>query len=446
MTKRIVFKSGGSKGILRATLYSLLFATFFVMPYISVLRYGFPIVVLGDTSLTALTKDVFVVFFVAIGAFLSFVQSKSMRFDKLELSLIVLILLAFLRALITTATFFQAVASFRHEIFFVVFSLVLYRLCKMRMISPGQVDHIFSSVLFFNVIVVIGIGYVEMANKDFLSVLYGDKANNLVTGIPGMPEIRAVSTLENPINLALFINLGIFYFLASAPKVRVRYIFLGLFALPLVVATLSRVFILMYVIGLLYSMGSYLKSLPLQRAILLSSILIVAIFSVVGYVDLDYAEFISVDALEKRFDQTLSFFDSMDDPRFDNWKIAFKEFGSPPVLGELMGMGLGVSNPGEILPGQFRIENTFLTVLLQLGGIGFIVFFLPFFLVVFCYLLLPRARSFFARKYIYIVLIVLVGGVTNDTHRNMPFSLYLWVGLVMAAMFSYSRKNEELNV
>lgn len=424
-----------SNGILNSAFYIILFLIFIIMPYIAVLRYGFPVLIIGDTSITALSKDLLTLAFIFLGAISVLSKLHHLRFDKFELSLIILIVYSMLRAIATSATLANSAGSFRHEVLFIILSLVLYRLCRTNFISHETIDKIFSRALLINLLAVITIGYLEIANKDILAVLYGEKANSLVLGIPGIPEVRTVSTLENPINLALFLTLAVLYFAKSAPGTRYSSLFFCLLALPLVVSTLSRFFILIYFLVFLNISAAHFMNIALRKKFIILATITASLAFLFLNTDIDYLNYVSIDIFEKRLEQTFSLFEEMDDPRFINWGLAINEMRSIPVLGELMGLGLGVSNPGDFSPGQFRIENTFLTVLLQLGLIGFCIFFFPFAIVTNSYRLLRKPTFVYGRKYLYIVGAILVGGLSNDTHRNMPFSLYLWVSLAMAAIY-----------
>lgn len=420
-------------------LYFLFVALLIIMPYIAVLRYGFPIATIGDTSITALSKDIIALSFVVVSLIVVVRKSKIYYFDKFELLLLAIVSYASLRIVITAATYADSLSSFRHEIFFIIFSLFFYRLCKYMHFSLERIDRVFSKVLFFNLLVVAFVGYVELFNKDILMVLYGEKANNLVTGIPGIPEIRTVSVLENPINLALFLTLSVVFFAKSKSKTELPVIALYLLILPLVITTLSRIFIVIYIALFLHSLFLYFLEVTLYKKFIFLSSLFALVACSIFYFDGGVFNDISMDVAIKRVEQTIALFKDGDDPRFKNWGLAFSELLSIPLLGPLMGLGLGISNPGEFTLNQFRIENTFLTVFIQFGLIGFFVFFMPFLIVIKSYYSTRKFGFSPGDKYLSIFLVILIGGLSNDVHRNMPFSFYLWLSLVIAALFFIKR-------
>lgn len=402
------------------------------MPYIAVLRYGLPVMTIGDSSITALSKDFLVGIFIVFGILVISVSRRPHLFDRIELTTCILLLMAIIRTIASTATATQSISALRHEFIFAAFALVLYRLCRTNIITTYSIHRIFSVTLAINMIVVIGIGYAELYNKEILGMLYGEKANNLVTGIPGIPQIRSVSTLENPINLALFLTIGINYFALLCQRIKATHLTVVTLAIPLVVATLSRSFIIFYFIVFAIVNVRFFIGASHKGRIALAATFIILISALINSASINVDDIAFSSILEKRLEQTIDSISSKDDPRFENWGKAIHELNSYPVIGQIAGLGLGVSNPGDFETGQFRIENSFLTIYLQIGIIGLVLFLLPF-LIAFRRALKHKSNS--ANRHLAIVITILIGGLTNDTHRNMPFSFYLWICFALAALW-----------
>lgn len=425
-----------------SSLYFAIGLLFLLMPYIAVLKHGFPLVKLGDSSLTALVKDVLIVYVIAIGVPIILSAKNCFKVDTFEATVCLLLILAATKTIISTATPLQALTSFRHEFLFTIFALVLYRLCRIGVLQTASIQRIFSKILALNLIVVVLIGYFEIANKEILEILYGEQAMNLVTGIPGIPQIRSVSTLENPINFALFLTLCVTYFSATAPRVTARHIFIAAAALPLLLATFSRIFVVLYSLILITLLVRYYIRSTIVGKISLGALVIAATITALNAISSTAHEIDIYELIEARIEQTVDGIQSRDDPRFDNWDAAFKYLNSFPVVGPIGGLGLGVSNPGNFEQGQFRIENSFLTIYLQLGVLGLLLFLMPTGMAIL--LILKKKMPAEGGRSLAIVLIILLGGLTNDSHRNMPFSFYLWICLALSMLtYKYPSDNKK---
>lgn len=414
------------------SLYFAIGLLFLLMPYIAVLKHGFPLVRIGDSSFTALIKDILIVYVIAIGVPVILLAKNCFKVDNFEATVCLLLVFASTKTIISTATPLQALTSFRHEFLFAILALVLYRLCRIGVLQTASIQRIFSKILAFNLTVVILVGYFEIANKEVLEILYGEQAMNLVTGIPGIPQIRSVSTLENPINLALFLTLCVTYFSATAPRVTIRHLLIAAVSLPLLLATFSRIFVVLYSLILIAVLFRYFIRSSIAGKISLGALAIATTITALNAISSAKHEIDIYEAIEARVQQTLDGIQSRDDPRFENWESAFRSLHSFPVVGPVGGLGLGVSNPGNFEQGQFRIENSFLTIYLQLGLLGLILFFIPIGMATL--LTLKGKMPAEGGRTLAIALVILIGGVTNDSHRNMPFSFYLWICLALSML------------
>lgn len=428
-----------SIAIMPKSLYVTIGMIFFLMPYIAVLKHGFPLIRIGDTSLTALIKDALTLYFVTFGALIIASAKNCFKVDSFEVVTGLLLAFASTKTIISTATLTQALTSFRHEFLFVIFAIVLYRLCRMGVLNSKTIQMLFSKTLALNMAIVVSIGYAEIANKEILSILYGEQAMNLVTGIPGIPEIRSVSTLENPINLALFLTLCTTYFTAMTPSVAIKHLLIAAVTLPLIVATFSRIFVVLYLLIFTVLLTRYFVQSTISGKLRFTAFAFIAVATATNIASTATQSIDITEVVETRVLQTIDSIQSKDDPRFENWEAAFRNLNSYPIIGPIGGIGLGLSNPGDFEEGQFRIENSFLSIYLQLGLFGLILYLSPTAMAI--GLALKQKMPNQGARTLAIALIILAGGLTNDSHRNMPFSFYLWICLTLTFLAYKTQSN-----
>ena len=157
------------------------------------------------------------------------------------------------RTFVSFAGVSNGVASFRYEYLYVLLMLVYY-----HMVINGIIDHLkminaVKYVFLVQLAIVTAVGYYEIVNKDVRFLIYGERALYLNTGFPGVPEVRSVSLLENPINLGVYLCLAVAYVGNVFSRSRLRFfsIVVWLVCLPIVVMTLSRISVVLYFLLLL---------------------------------------------------------------------------------------------------------------------------------------------------------------------------------------------------
>jgi hypothetical protein len=417
--------------VLRMSFLALLL----LLPLLPVLRQALPELRFGDQSLVGLSKELIVVFAVAVTA-MQLALSGRMRLDGVTLVLLVFVGWALLRTVVTLAPPLDAINGMRHAFLYALLCVAALLYVRNTGVQLGlhPLDPAFFRMLLLQLLVVCGVGYVEYAQPLTRVFLYGERSGELQTGVPGLADVRLVSLLENPINLGLYLCAALTLlfpgFSAMRGWRRMGFWLVYLFALPILVMTLSRaayaVIALLTVFFAWRFTASGRGGAHLAGVVLAASLGAVAYAAATGRIDVDDL----IEPVVYRIESHLSVEAVSEDPRIENWS-AFADFLSRDLsVLAVFGGGVGLSDPSGAR-GTFRVENSYMTLLGELG--------LPA-LALFVYLLarsvrlsLHRARragrgerdcylawaAFFATY--------ALAALTLDAHRNSPFSFYLWL-------------------
>lgn len=397
---------------------------FFILPFMAVIKYRFPIINIGGLSLAGSIKDALMLCF--IGFSLLNIILNRIKLDAYALIIIFYLTWVFLRSVFSLAPLTESLNFLRFEMFSLLFFTLLYIQSKHYHFNFLKLHTSLTKIFFFQFLTIVTIGWVEIFDKKIRFFLYAEKANNLVTGFPGVEEVRLVSTLENPINLGVFICLGVGFISYYLLKTNRPFLLLMtvLYALPVLFLTFSRTAIGIYLIILMLIVLpiTFLKSTRLKKVMLVCCFTLVSI-SIISYVASD-DKLRSV--IEKRFDQKQgSATNSIShDPRFQNWTNAYSYLNNQSLFFTLVGGGVGLSNPaGEI--GTYKIENSYITVIYQTGFIGGgIYFFIIYCMFRACWKAKRLYGSDLALSTIIFTVAYVLAAMTSDLHRNNPFSFY----------------------
>lgn len=408
----------------------LVVGLFAILPFLPILKYGFPIASLGDSSLTTLIKEaLFICMLIAAAG------ESRIFFDGIPKRChpwLALLVFSTMMTIASTAPIKDAVNGLRYELMMSAFFFLYYISSKKYPANSYATFELIRKINISQFFVVCAIGYVEMFNKDIRILLYKEKAHSLVTGFPGVSEIRLVSTLENPINLGLFLCISLSIILSKGNQKHIRWTgpALWMIGAPVVFMTLSRLSILIYgALGAFYLIRSLSASTLITKTFVTLLMISTTSFAVSK---IDFSEMVNLDAIQKRTEQATGSDEYKNDPRIQNWSNAFSRMSDAPVISHLFGLGIGISNPaGE--NDQLRIENSYISVYIQTGIVGSILWTI----IISGVIRNDNYRSPPSQTYQTKVplLIILMGAVANDMHRNLPFSGYLWLIICMKTLW-----------
>src|SRR5690606_24555416 len=166
---------------------------------------------------------------------------RKVRLDWFSLTLAFFVLWMAIRSVCTLVPVSTAMNAFRLEALYPVFFLLFYLLAISYRVDVDELHKRASAIVTAQFVIVVAVAYVEQFDRSIRYIFYGAKADNLVTGFPGVAEIRLVSLLENPINLGLFICVALLFVFSHVQSRRraLLPVFVAA-ALPVVALTFSR--------------------------------------------------------------------------------------------------------------------------------------------------------------------------------------------------------------
>ena len=436
----------------KSLLFLPLYLLTFLLPFLPILSEAFPIKILERYTLLGFLKEIIVLIFV-FTSFLVWIKSNSfLKINGIILFLLLFFIYGFFHMIMTSANFLNAINNFRLVFIYLLLCIFIIIVTKAKKALPHP--DIFLGITLFSSILVAFFGlYEKFVNPEvvnFYKINYASVVKNL--GIPGFPRVRIASTLGNPINLGLFLNIGILsalYFLEVSKKSITKLI--SLLSIPLFVIiilfTLSRVAYLSLFI--LFSFYFLYKILSLKRAS--KRIIFIGLFLLL--IGALYLTIHKIDLFRLRTAQILEQSSLSEEPRFEKWSYIW-EVLSDNIFIFLYGKGLGNSGTSGLKGEYIIIENTYLSILYELGVFGLLFFIIT----VLCFLINvinlyfnnqgdKKIRTFAIISLIYLV-VFLFGGVFTDTYINNPFNYYFWLYFAFALSFksltSYATKKFEL--
>jgi len=304
------------------------------------------------------------------------------------------------------------------------FLLILYifflSILINKNISKLPTIEIINKIFLFQLISVILIALLELYNQNILVFLY----NKPLEDIPHISFFsfqRLISIIGNPINLGAFILVTLAFQINLYTNKNNFFAKYTLFILAglVVLLTLSRLALIVFIVFVLILV--IIKGR--KGVILLLIIIIISSIIYLLFLDIELGKFGS---------RIFGILDSnvvLNNSRLDNWTIAFSQIDG--IINFMFGFGLGQSNPSSELVenhGAFMIENAFVSVFIDLGLSGLVIYiaiFLRFVYLSISYYNLTKNPSF-----IIFIFIMFIFSLANDFHRNMPFSFYFWFFLV----------------
>jgi len=323
---------------------------------------------------------------------------------------------------------FLIVEGLRHEIIFVLLSLLIFAfgLAVKNINYLPNLSFALCSVLINGMVAVIFAVW-QFFDLSILEVLYRAplyQMGNLTLAI----GYRLTSTMVNPINFGAFMVLVFLVMTFGYEKRRIGllvYCVASALLLLLVVGSLSRLALIAFLFVLVFL---YIKSFSFFSVLGFGFALLITCFAfIVLYAsgDLDFLPAFS------RFENLFVLSTYTKNERVTNWAAAIE---SMQLYEYVWGRGIGASSPDSAVfnvTSARPIENSYITIFYQYGFVGFILF--VALLVRFFYIGIGigRVDKPFGRLVVSFALFFLVMHLGNDFVRNLPFSFYYWFFYVL---------------
>jgi len=345
--------------------------------------------------------------------YLKVYKSKNLIFIFLYLTFMVF------STFLTSHNFLLTIEGIKLQFLLILYIFFLSILINKN-ISKLPTIEIINKIFLFQLISVILIALLELYNQNILVFLY----NKPLEDIPHISFFsfqRLISIIGNPINLGAFILVTLAFQINLYTNKNNFFAKYTLFILAglVVLLTLSRLALIVFIVFVLILV--IIKGR--KGVILLLIIIIISSIIYLLFLDIELGKFGS---------RIFGILDSnvvLNNSRLDNWTIAFSQIDG--IINFMFGFGLGQSNPSSELVenhGAFMIENAFVSVFIDLGLSGLVIYiaiFLRFVYLSISYYNLTKNPSF-----IIFIFIMFIFSLANDFHRNMPFSFYFWFFLV----------------
>lgn len=306
------------------------------------------------------------------------------------------------------------------QVFFVLFCFFIgMAMDRNQAIAPSV--NLMNKIFLAQLILAVSVGVFEFFDQSILMSLYG-KALEDMSHVTWMSSVRLISLLGNPINLGAFIVICMSFqvhgFFEKKPIKQIALLALMFFSLFVVIFTLSRLALICF-IALFFLIFIFLL---LRKNYLSIIMILLPIIWVVFHFDLSNIDF---GVLADRFGNMLDDNEYSGNLRVYHWLIALQKIDNPFFY--LWGLGLGKSNPAEemvLMHEALLIENSFLTVFVETGFIGLVLYLWCVSRSLKLSWLYFKNNGNPAFLIFYIIFIIFSFG--NDFNRNMPFSFYFW--------------------
>jgi O-antigen ligase len=414
-----------------------------ILPFLPIISEIFLIKIYDRYTLLGFSKEILVLFFTFIVFSFWTLSNKFSKISIYEFFFFSYFIYGLLHIFITSANLMNAINNFRLFYIYVlllIFMLILSRLKKVVLDAKVVMKMI---LLCSFLVSLIGL-YEKFINPDIINLYklsYDSVLKNL--GIPGFERVRIASTLGNPINLGVFLDLGILssiYFIETSNKKTVKLLcslFIPLFIF-VILLTLSRTaFGSSFLILAFYSIYKiYTTKSSFKKTIFL---LLIASF-IISFMIIIYNAKEGALILLRIFQLVDTFYIGQD-PRLEKWNTIMDQL-SENIFYLLFGMGLGNSGTSGLSGNYIIIENAYLSILYELGLIGLFLFitiifiFLTNALIIYKKIIDPNIKSFALVSLLYLFA-YLFAGLFMDIHVNNPFSFYFW--LFLALILSYKK-------
>lgn len=407
-------------------IYLFLFL-FFIQPFVPVISSY-----VGGPIISGLKDTIVIILIMAIAFAISI--KKDIKLKRFDIFLIVYIMYGFCHVFIALTDLQVAIDKFRLVFLYPILSLLL--IIYLRNISVKKINKdLVVNLFIFQGVVVLIFSILEFVFQDkLLHFLYRENYQYIRNDLLGQTGIRLVSTLYNPINLGIFLNLFLVFLLYKKEKInvfgfssRILRVLLIFLTIIITLLTYSRISYLI-VVGtfILFVLFNSRKILSIKT---ISLIIFLLLILPIGGSFLGE----NIDNLNRRFSQ-ISIEHLKENDRIDNWKTYLKEMSSIGEMYLIWGGGLGTSNSDSKSQDVYvkRVENSYVSFLGELGTIGLIMFAVILGKMFINLISLLKTNSTNSKIFLQLLFVLMIAALTNDVFQNNPFSFYFW------CMFTYS--------
>lgn len=425
-------------------LFFPIYFLLFLLPFLPLLSEFFLIRVFDNYTLIGFIKEVLIFLFI-FNCFSVLIIRKNLflKVDVVSLTILAFFIYGLAHILITEASVRNSINNFRLIYLNQLLSVMLI-LLFINLRKKPNIDLTFI-IIFISAVFVSLFGlYEKLFNPDIIN-LYKLNFDSVEknTGIVGFPRVRIVSTLGNPINLSMFMVVGIIalIYLKSVGILRSNFILIFFYILfiTILLMTLSRT-------GYLSLLGVFLMYMSMiffsNKKLLLYYILIIGLFALLLYYII-----VNNDLLLYRVQQMIDFeYVSKNEPRLENWSYLLSILLKDKVY-LMWGLGLGNAGTSGLEGNKTIVENSFIAILYELGFIGLIFFLRIIYLFSKNSVIIIKDSIHYKDKILgwaalmYLVAFLL-SSLFMDSYLNNPFNFYFWLFLGLVTIKSVEVKNK----
>lgn len=425
-------------------LFFPIYFLLFLLPFLPLLSEFFLIKVFDNYTLIGFTKEVLIFLFIFNGfSVLMIRKNLFLKVDVVSLTILAFFIYGFAHVFITEASFRNSINNFRLIYLNQLLSVMLI-LLFINLRKKPNIDLTFIIILISAVFVSLFGLYEKLFNPDIIN-LYKLNFDSVEknTGIVGFPRVRIVSTLGNPINLSMFMVVGIIalIYLKSVGILRSNFILIFFYTLfiTILLMTLSRT-------GYLSLLGVFLMYMSIiffsNKKLLLYYIPIIGLFALLLYYII-----VNNDLLLYRVQQMIDFeYVSTNEPRLENWSYLLSILLKDKVY-LMWGLGLGNAGTSGLEGNKAIVENSFIAIFYELGFIGLIFFLRIIYLFSKNSVIIIKNSIHYKDKILgwaalmYLVAFLL-SSLFMDSYLNNPFNFYFWLFLGLVTIKSVEVKNK----
>lgn len=310
-----------------------------------------------------------------------------------------------------------AVDGFRHSLIYILLLVALIT----KLYSSGRLldFDLFIKILSVHFLVLLIFGLFEYYDADFVKLSYGVSSRNELAYAKFRSEDRIVGTMSNPIIFGAALSICYLAFFYMSEKINSFLLWVAFFVLSLLtflvqVFTYSRLSLIAFAICFLIIM---VKKCVDRNVLAL-------FFSVACFLALIPAGIHFIGEFTFLFDRlsglsNLNTFSN--NVRVDNWSAAFHVISDQKVF-YLWGLGLGTSLPGSLV----KVENGFLTIFMELGFIGFVMW-CGFNVYLIGLIFLKVADPLKRFNFLSFFVVFFLMNLGNDFVKVFPLSFLYWL-------------------
>ena len=401
-----------------------------ILPFLPILSIQIPINIAGY-SLIGFSREIICIFLIII-SLLNLIKKRKIKLDIYTIIIGIYILYGIFHIFISRIGLGLGIDKFRLMYLYPITFICVY-------MSGYKVDKEFlyklRKVILAQFIIMSCFAILEIIFREkLLILLYKDKYYKMHLNLLGKTNIRTVSLLENPINLALFMNISLVVLLCRKTKFKfldVVFIFINII---ITLTTLSRTsYIIMGAIIIFYIITN--RQILKKILKLLIPITIIAVI-ITSYSAISTNKENSEGVISSRLKQ-LSIENILNNDRVDNWKTYLDNvFNGDPYL-YLWGSGLGSSNPSNEYQSDIvkKVENAYISILGETGIVGLSIYIVIISIFIYRAAVIYNNNILLSKILIGCMLVLLIGSLANDLHQNNPFSMYLWLSIFISILY-----------